>query len=129
MTERESGVAVPTGGGAGPSSWRQRVERALTLGRSVFSGESRLVSRHGSVSRHLALVDPEALEFDLSDPAQRQFGDYELLLFDDGSTDRTGAIMEELAAADPRHVQVIHNATPRNLGGVYKQGIELARME
>ncbi len=58
-----------------------------------------------------------------------RFGDYELLLFDDGSTDRTGAIMEELAAADPRHIRVIHNATPRNLGGVYKQGIERARME
>jgi hypothetical protein len=37
--------------------------------------------------------------------------------------------MEELAVADPRHIQVIHNATPRNLGGVYKQGIERARME
>jgi len=33
-----------------------------------------------------------------------RFGDYELLLFDDGSTDHTGTIMEELAAADPRHV-------------------------
>ncbi len=58
-----------------------------------------------------------------------RFGDYELLLFDDGSTDRTGAIMDELAAADPQHVRVTHNATPRNLGGVYKQGIERARME
>ena len=58
-----------------------------------------------------------------------RIGDYELLLFDDGSTDRTGAIMDELAAADPRHVRVTHNATPRNLGGVYKQGIERARME
>jgi dolichol-phosphate mannosyltransferase len=58
-----------------------------------------------------------------------RFGDYELLLFDDGSTDRTGAIMDELAAADPGHVRVTHNATPRNLGGVYKQGIERARME
>jgi dolichol-phosphate mannosyltransferase len=58
-----------------------------------------------------------------------RFGDYELLLFDDGSTDRTGAIMDELAAADPGHVRVTHNGTPRNLGGVYKQGIERARME
>jgi glycosyltransferase involved in cell wall biosynthesis len=58
-----------------------------------------------------------------------RFGDYELLLFDDGSTDRTGAIMDQLAAADPRHVRVTHNPSPRNLGGVYKQGIELARME
>jgi len=58
-----------------------------------------------------------------------RFSDYELLLFDDGSTDRTGTIMDELAARDPRHVRVTHNPTPRNLGGVYKQGIELARME
>jgi len=58
-----------------------------------------------------------------------RFGDYELLLFDDGSTDRTGAIMDELAAADPRHVRVTHNPTPQNLGGVYKQGIALARMD
>jgi dolichol-phosphate mannosyltransferase len=58
-----------------------------------------------------------------------RFGDWELLLFDDGSTDRTGAIMEEVAAADPRHVRVTHNPTSRNLGGVYKQGIALARME
>ena len=58
-----------------------------------------------------------------------RFGDYELLLFDDGSTDRTGAIMDQLAADDPRHVRVTHNPSPRNLGGVYKQGIELARMD
>jgi dolichol-phosphate mannosyltransferase len=58
-----------------------------------------------------------------------RFVDHELLLFDDGSTDRTGAIMDELAAADPRHIRVTHNPAPRNLGGVYKQGIELARME
>jgi len=30
-------------------------------------------------SRHLALLTSETLELDLSDPAQRQFGDYELL--------------------------------------------------
>ena len=58
-----------------------------------------------------------------------RFGDYELLLFDDGSTDRTGRIMDDLAAADPRHVRVTHNPAPRNLGGVYKQGIALARMD
>jgi len=58
-----------------------------------------------------------------------RFADYELLLFDDGSTDRTGAIMDRLAAADPRHIRVTHNPSPRNLGGVYIQGIALARMD
>lgn len=58
-----------------------------------------------------------------------RFHDYELLLFDDGSTDRTGAIMDELAVGDPAHVRVTHSPTPRNLGGVYKQGIAQARMD
>jgi glycosyltransferase involved in cell wall biosynthesis len=57
-----------------------------------------------------------------------RFSDYEILLFDDGSTDRTGAIMDEIAASDPR-VRVTHNPTSRNLGGVYKQGVEMASFD
>ena len=57
-----------------------------------------------------------------------RFSDYELLLFDDGSTDRTGEIMNALAVADP-HIRVTRNPRPHNLGGVYRQGVELARME
>jgi WD40 repeat protein len=38
-------------------------------------------SRHAgtSLGRHLALLAPDSLELDLTDPAQRKFGDYELL--------------------------------------------------
>lgn len=57
-----------------------------------------------------------------------RFSDYEVLLFDDGSTDRTGAIMDALALEDP-HLRVFHHDKPRNLGGVYKHGIEVARFE
>ena len=32
-----------------------------------------------TVGRHLAFLPPEALELDLDDPAQRDFGDYELI--------------------------------------------------
>lgn len=56
-----------------------------------------------------------------------RFDAWELLLFDDGSTDRTGAIMDALAAEDPR-LRVTHNPRPRNLGGVYAQGVAMARM-
>ncbi len=58
-----------------------------------------------------------------------RFSDYELLLFDDGSTDRTGAIMDRLQAADPKHIRVTHNQQSQNLGGVYRQGVQVARME
>jgi glycosyltransferase involved in cell wall biosynthesis len=56
------------------------------------------------------------------------FEDYEILLFDDGSTDRTGALMDGIAARDPR-VRVTHHASPKNLGGVYKAGVAMARGE
>lgn len=37
----------------------------------------------------------------------QSFGDFELLLVDDGSTDKSGALCDELAASDPR-ARVIH---------------------
>ncbi len=62
------------------------------------------------------------------DAISDRFEDFELLIFDDGSTDRTGAIADELAAANPR-IRVIHN--PRNMGFGYNytHGVQLARME
>ncbi len=58
----------------------------------------------------------------------RGFQDYELLVFDDGSTDRTGQIADELAARNSR-IRVIHN--PRNMGFGYNylRGVQLARMD
>jgi glycosyltransferase involved in cell wall biosynthesis len=57
-----------------------------------------------------------------------RFSDHELLLFNDGSRDGTGRLMDELAAKNPK-IRVTHNASSRNLGGVYKQGIAMARHE
>jgi dolichol-phosphate mannosyltransferase len=54
--------------------------------------------------------------------------DYEVLIIDDGSSDRTAQVAEELAASDPRIVVHRH---PRNLGldRAYMKGIELATKE
>ena len=58
----------------------------------------------------------------------RQPWDYEILIIDDGSRDRTGAVADELAGVDPR-IRVHHH--PRNLGlhRAYLKGIELATKE
>lgn len=53
------------------------LEHARGLAQLAFGSFSRLSGY--TQGRHLALLPPEALELDLSDPAQRQFGDYELL--------------------------------------------------
>ncbi|HEV8539684.1 MAG TPA: glycosyltransferase family 2 protein [Nitrospiraceae bacterium] len=57
-----------------------------------------------------------------------RFADYELLIFDDASSDETGRIADELAAANFR-IRVIHNPRNFGLGYNFSRGVELARME
>ena len=54
--------------------------------------------------------------------------DYEILIVDDGSTDQTPAIADQLAATNPR-VRVIHNERNLGLGGAYKRGVQYAGKE
>ena len=51
--------------------------------------------------------------------------DYELIIIDDKSTDRTPEIADAMAAADP-HVRVIHHDRNRKLGGSMKTGFAAA---
>jgi glycosyltransferase involved in cell wall biosynthesis len=52
--------------------------------------------------------------------------DYELIIVDDASTDRTPEIADRLAKAD-RHVKVVHHPKNRKLGGAMKTGFTTAK--
>ncbi|MBI2069777.1 MAG: glycosyltransferase [Elusimicrobia bacterium] len=52
--------------------------------------------------------------------------DWELIIVDDGSMDRTGAILKELAGEHP-NLRVVTHARNQNLGGALKSGIAAAK--
>jgi glycosyltransferase involved in cell wall biosynthesis len=53
---------------------------------------------------------------------------YEIILVDDGSTDQTGKIMDNLAASH-RTIRVVHNNRNLGLGGAYKAGLAAAQCD
>ncbi len=54
--------------------------------------------------------------------------EYEVVLIDDGSTDSTGDVMEEIAR-QRRNVRVLHNPGNIGLGASYKRGVREARCQ
>src|SRR4051812_17370597 len=58
--------------------------------------------------------------------AAGHIADYEVLIVDDASTDATGKMADELAAADP-HIRVVHHEHNRKLGGSVRTGLQESR--
>lgn len=53
---------------------------------------------------------------------------FEIVMVDDGSTDRTGELMDEIAA-NLQNAKVIHHSTNRGLGSAYMSGIKVSTQE
>jgi len=55
--------------------------------------------------------------------------DWQVVIVDDGSSDSTGAIADDLAAADPDHITAVHHAVNRGMGAAIRNGYAAARCE
>lgn len=53
--------------------------------------------------------------------------DWEVIIVDDGSADRTGEIADRLAAEDPLHIRVLHHEPNRGYAEALKTGFTAAR--
>jgi glycosyltransferase involved in cell wall biosynthesis len=60
--------------------------------------------------------------------ARTELGDFEIVLIDDGSTDRTGVLMEQLAGHESR-IRVVHHAAPRGVGAGFLDALARARFD
>lgn len=54
--------------------------------------------------------------------------EFDIVLVNDGSTDKTGEVMERLAGADNR-IKVVHNQRNLGLGGAWKSGVAAAQCD
>lgn len=57
---------------------------------------------------------------------RKNFEDYEILIFNDKSSDKTGVIADDLFR-EFKNIKVIHNETNKGLGYNYKTGVEIAK--
>lgn len=90
------------------------------------------MKRHSSITVIIPAFNEEKyLESTLrvvTDSVKSNFKDYEILVFNDGSADRTGEIADDLAK-QLENITVIHHKEPICLGSVFKKGLSVATKE
>jgi glycosyltransferase involved in cell wall biosynthesis len=87
---------------------------------------------HPSVSLVIPMFNEEeniehAIDYAV-DALERHAGDYEILVVDDASQDRSPEIVERLAAVNPR-IRMLRHAVNRKLGASLKTGFAAARKD
>jgi glycosyltransferase involved in cell wall biosynthesis len=60
--------------------------------------------------------------------ASETLNEYEIILINDGSQDKTGMIMDQLAS-QYSEIQVVHHPKPGGVGNAFKVGLALAKFE
>ena len=88
------------------------------------------------MSRSISIVVPalneeknlEAAVAEIHPEISKHFDDYEILVVDDGSTDRTGEIADRLARENPK-VKAVHNRKNMGLGYSYFRGVDAATQQ
>lgn len=68
------------------------------------------------------------VSFGLEALKRHNIADFEIIIFNDASSDETGEVADELANKYPR-IKVIHNLKNMNLGFNFARGVELATKE
>jgi len=94
------------------------------------------MSGYDKISQSVSFVVPalneervvESVIRDIHSNVDDRVGTYEIILIDDGSTDRTGQIMESLAR-ELTNVRVLHNRPNIGLGASYQRGVSEAKYD
>jgi dolichol-phosphate mannosyltransferase len=111
------------------STQLEKLVTRCALTRSSFGKHNFYMELSHSISILIpALNEEENIEAAINTAkisVSKYFDDYEILVFNDGSTDKTGEIVDRLAKLDSR-IKVTHHNKPKNLGGVYKAALAKA---
>jgi dolichol-phosphate mannosyltransferase len=110
--------------------------RALNSSLSRVAKNDAATANRALLTKSISIVIPalneetvvEGVVRDIAKQVAASFTDYEIILINDGSTDRTGEIMDRLATELP-NARAIHNRPNIGLGSSYQRGLAEARCE
>jgi dolichol-phosphate mannosyltransferase len=108
--------------------------RAVELSFAEIAKHKITPARGVFITKNISIVIPalneeavvEGVVRDIAKQVAAFFTDYEIILIDDGSSDKTGEIMDRLAQELPK-VRALHNPHNIGLGASYRRGVAEAR--